>query len=641
MSGAYTSPGVESVDAGKSKTIDSKRDAQWWKAKDDDCAAIVNAVVSRIWKQQEWRREAFLRYLRMYNNQSLVGWGGRMAERSIPPGPRLSLNVVKSCCDAFTAKLTLERPKCTFLTSGGDWDLQNKAKDLEKFVDGQFYEMKFYEQSPDVVLDACVVGTGCTKIYIDGEGEDAKVCCERTQVWELGVDEKEAQYGCPRSMYQRKWVDKLVLAEMFPDAAKEILDWEASLEGDYWPAYQDSLADMIPVHMAWHLKSSAKAKDGKYALAIPNKLLCLEDWNCDYFPFSFYRRMKPLVGFWGIGLAEELIGIQQDINMMIQRAQKSLHLMAVPKWWVRTGSKIAVGTLDNDVSIVRSDEKPEVLVPPGVLPPDFWQHLERQYQRSYELSGVNQLQAQSQKPAGLNSGKALDTYSDIASERFSVASRCYQDYVLECARQIIDRAREITKPVEEGGYGNAKYSVIAVSKNASQSVEFLKTDLKENEAVLQMYPTNKLAKDPSERMQQVENLVNAGMIDPNDAPRLLEFPDLQQEWNLKYASYDLCMMMINKILHEGVVMQPRPFMDLKEALKWGQLMVLRAEIDRCPEPHLQLLREWIQSVELMDEEQEAKKRSQQPAPMMPPGMPPGAPPGMPPPGNPMQPPLAA
>ena len=698
----YQSPGATNPRPGDEKASTQKKNACWWRAPEEDRAAIVAGISQRIFRQNIGRHEDYRRWMRMYNNMLGRMWSPALAgiDRT-GGGQRLSLNVIKSCSDTFTSKMTLERPKCTFLTSGGDWSLQNKAKDLEKFVDGQFYEMKLYEDAPSVVLDACVYGDGAYKILVDGDLRDeesakyAKVIGERTPIWSLGVDTRDAIVGKPRTMVQHKMVDRGVLCALFPKKEKEIQEATPPEMGEernfpMWMIADDTTSDMIQLNMIWHLPSSPLANDGWYWIGTDNCQLDMQPWPHDYFPFAFYRRMPPLAGFYAIGIAEEgrgiqqdlnmiwhlpssplandgwywigtdncqldmqpwmhnyfpfafykrmpplagfyavgvaeeLRGIQQDINMMIQKAQAAIHLMATPKWWLQGTGAVPPGILGNDITIVRGMIKPEVMVPGGVLPADFWQHLERQYQRAFELTGINQMQAMAQKPAGLNSGKAQDTYIDIVSERFAVASRNYHDFVLEVGRQVIDRARDITKVYK-------KYAVISISKSTSQSVEFLKVDLSKEQAVLQMYPTNKLSKDPAERMAQVEQLVNAGMVDPNDAPRLLEFPDLQQEWNLKYASYEVCMWMIDSILNEGVVIQPVPFMNFAEAKKWGTLKLLVATRCKAPESHLQMLREWIQTVDQMEQEAMPKPAPAAPPGMAPPGMPPpGAPPGMPP-----------
>lgn len=629
---AYQGPGSTNKRP-SSSAFDSNKDARWWLYDNEPLrqATMVDDLVHRVFKAQQWRREAYLRYLRMYSNASISGWGGRTITQSVSPiGPRLSLNVVKSCCDAFTSKLTLERPKCTFLTSGGDWDLQQRAKDLEKFVDGQFYEMKLYELLPMIVLDSAIFGTGALKFFIEGEGEDQKVSSERTPPWELGVDEQDGQYGDPRNLYQRKYVDKLVLREMFPDSAEDIE--KAHLEEQPFPLFQDALTDMVPVYMAWHLPSGKKAKDGRYYIGIPKKVLYVGEYTRDKFPFAFYRRSQAPTGFHGIGLTEELYGIQMEINLMLQKAQRHIRLLGSGHWMVEQGSKVASGQLDNDISIIRyTGTPPQVYFPPQLLSPDFYQHLDRLYSRAFEICGISQLQASSQKPAGLNSGKALDTFADLASERFGVASHAYQDLVLHAAEHVIELAREVSKTYPE-------YSVRAVSKDSMEPVKFLDTDLESNEAVLQMYPTNKLSKDPSERMNQVEQLVNSGIVDPSDAPRLLDYPDLDSEWNMKYASFNLTMKCITSILKDGKMIQPRPFMNLGQAIKMAQMQEMLGEIKGAPEAHLEMLREWIDLAVQLEENEKAKAAPPMPGPPGPGGPPPGMPvpsPDMAPPGVPM------
>lgn len=638
----YQSPGATNPRPGTEKQTVQKRDARWWALPEEDRAAVVTSIARRIFRQNVWRHEEYRRWMRMYNNLLGRMWSPALAgiDRT-GGGQKLSLNVIKSCSDTFTSKMTLERPKCTFLTSGGDWSLQNKAKDLEKFLDGQFYEMKLYEEAPGVMLDACVYGTAAYKTIVDGDlrneeaAKHAKVIGERTPIWSIGVDTRDAIVGKPRSMVQHKMVDRGVLCALFPDKEKEINEATPPEMGEernfpMWMIADDTTSDMIQLNMIWHLPSSPLSNDGWYWIGTENCQLDMQPWKHDYFPFAFYRRMPPLAGFYGVGLAEELRGIQQDINMMIQKAQAAIHLMATPKWWLQGTGAVPPGILGNNIDIVRGMVKPEIMVPGGVLPDDFWQHLERQYQRAFEICGVNQMQAMAQKPAGLNSGKAQDTYIDIVSERFAVASRNYQDFILEVGRQTIDRARDITKVYK-------KYAVISISKSTSQSIEFLKTDLTKEQAVLQMYPTNRLSKDPAERMAQVEQLINGGMIDPNDAPRLLEFPDLQQEWNLKYASYEVCMWMIDSILNEGVTIQPVPFMNFDEAIKWGTLKLLVATRCKAPEDRLQALREWIEKLDSMKQEamppptaptQAGLPAGAPPAPGVPPGGAPAPPPAM-------------
>lgn len=566
-------------------------DARWWLRKPSEQFSIIQTLVTSIMHEQSGQRMDYARFARMYNQRSSAVWS---AGRSpvFASDRRLGLNVIKNCCDAFTAKLTQDRPKVTFLTSDGDWDLREKAKDLEKFVDGQFYEMKLYEESPRVVLDACIFGSGILHPYISGRGKDAKIKCERVKPLEILVDDIDGVDGSPRTLYRWKLIDKPTLREMFPKFAKEIEDCSpASYGSEIWNhvGKDADRSEKIPVLCAWHLRSSATANDGAYVVCIANATLFSGSWNYDYFPFVVYRRQWAPFGYWGIGLADELFGIQIEINALLQKIQRNTHLMASSHWMVEQNSRVSVGQLDNDVTTIRFSGTQPVVYAPPVMAGEVYAHLWQLYGKSYEITGISQLAAASQKPAGLNSGVALDTYADITSERFATAVRAYQDWFLSVARQVIDLAREIT------ANDNPDYSVNAVSRNAFSQVEFLKVNLDDAESVLQMYPTDKLAKDPAERLAQVQQLAQAfpNRFDEDTAIKLLGFPDVEAAENEITASDDLCRKIITKILKTGKVIEPRPIGQISRWIKIAQMMELKAEVNGASEERLELVRQWI------------------------------------------------
>jgi hypothetical protein len=51
------------------------------------------------------------------------------------------------------------------------------------------------------------------------------------------------------------------------------------------------------------------------------------------------RWSEALVGFFGVGLVEELLGIQREINKLLQQIQRGHHLIA-GHYLVENGSKV-------------------------------------------------------------------------------------------------------------------------------------------------------------------------------------------------------------------------------------------------------------------------------------------------------------
>jgi hypothetical protein len=156
---------------------------QWW----DDSSPRherVTSVFNRVASSTLWRRDVMLRHERLYHNAPLLGLGKTGTRTGAAPdifggSTKLAFNVVKSCCDAFVSELCEDRPRVTVLTSGADWGLQQRAKLLEKFVDGQFYAAKVYDTLQRMALDSCITGLGVGKVVTVGEKKKKRVAFER------------------------------------------------------------------------------------------------------------------------------------------------------------------------------------------------------------------------------------------------------------------------------------------------------------------------------------------------------------------------------------------------------------------------------------------------------------------------------
>jgi hypothetical protein len=257
----------------------------------------------------------------------------------------------------------------------------------------------------------------------------------------------------------------------------------------------------------------------------------------------------------------------------------------------------------------------------GVIP-EVYAHIDRLYQKAYELTGISQLGAEGKKPGGLNSGEALRVYNDTASRRFAVAAKLDEDATLEATGLLRDCARHLA---EKG----IQVEVASAVAGTLEHIDFAEIALGEKEHVLRAYPTSALSNDPAERIEQVVGWVKAGWIDADDARRLLDFPDLKAANDFASASYDLTMSIIDDITKKGVYLGPIPLANLQDAIKRFQLAYLQAKRRKVPEDRLNMLLTWIQ---------EAKDILEAPPDVPPPALPPGETP-LPP--EPMPPPVDA
>lgn len=532
------------------------------------------------------RREANLRHMRLYGNRNILGIGPSTYSVVGGSDDRVTLNVIKSVCDTVTSRIAKNRPAPRFLTSGGNYSLRRRARLLEKYVDAQFYTAKLYQLAPQIFLDACVFGTGIIKVC----RQDELVKLERIFPQELYVDQAEAFYGPPQNAYQVKWINRDVLLEMFPNS-QEIIKRADDFVSDNSERYElgrDSTADQVRVIEGWHLPSGPNATDGRRQIVVSSGTLVDEPWNHDYFPFVTINWSERLRGFWGIGLAEELTGLQIEINRLLMKIQKAFHLLAVPWVLVEAGSKIEKAHINNQIgAIIPFTGTPPIVRPNQTTSPEIFAHLDRLYQRAYEIAGVSQLSATSLKPAGLESGIALREYGDIETERFAIISRSYEQMFLDLALRVVDLGKEIWEE-------NPSYSVVAQrDKDTIEQVKWSDVDMSKDSYVLKVFPSSSLPRTPAGRLAMIQDLINNQLIDIEEGKRLLDFPDLERSVQLDRAASDSIDRMIENMLDEGIYEAPEPFIDHRLALKKTQAAYNKAVNDGVQERRLQLLRQFM------------------------------------------------
>ena len=601
----------------------SDSNSQWFKKKSKAFEPVF-AYIRKLDTNQANIQADNVRNMRLYGNQDYTGLGmtKTITDVSYNVQNRVTLNIVQSMIDTAVSKITKMRPRPYFLTDDGDFTLKRKAEKLTKFAEGQFYSTNFYETATQTYVDACIFGTGAIKIFI----EDNKIKAERVFIDEIKVDEKEAYYGKPRQMHHTKWVHKDVLKAAWP-AKASVIDFAASAS-DIPDLDKHRNGDMLLTIESWRLPSKSGAKDGRHTITIATADLENESYEKDYFPFVFFKWNTRPLGFFGQGIAEQLTGLQVEINKILRTIQVSMHLVSVPKLFLEASSKIVKSHLNNQIGgiIEYAGTKPD-FGSMGQVPPELFTHLERLYNRAYEIIGISQLSSQSSKPSGLNSGKALRTFADIETERFQATAKRYEQGFLDATRIMIDLAKDLAEQT-----GN--YEVKVPGAGFLKTIKWDDVNLEEDQYMLQIYPTNALSQTPSARLQEVQELMQAGLISKEDSMKLLDFPDLKSTYSMINAGVEDIERQIELMVDTGEYQTPEPFQNLKYGIVKMQQAYLKYRSEGAPEDLLENFRQWMSDDNnLMNQaaaeaqQAQANASAQAGAPMPPPGMPPegGAP----------------
>lgn len=578
-----------SVDGKKpSKLADPDASPRWWEGEDDvEVAQGVTSALNALAGSQSRRDLQTYVNARLYGNLVLMGlhtWHAPKTKAIQPTGNRnhLTFNLVQSGIDTVTAKIAKNKPKPYFLTNGGSYRQIRKAKKLDQFVDGIFYQNDYYKLAVEVFRDACVFGTGVVHVF----NRDGQVAFERVLSTELYVDEQEAFYGFPRQLHRVKLVDRRALVAQFPE-------FKGTIEPEATRQTRPSVADMVMVRESWHLPSGPSAEDGLHAITLQDQVLFKEEWKRDSFPFAFIHWSKRLYGFWGQGAAEQIQGIQYEVNALLGLIQRSMKLAGSFKMLKHKSSKVANSHLgSNEIGTIiewSGAIEPKWIVPP-VVPQEMYNQLVALKESAYEQLGVSQLSAQSQKPAGLDSGKALRELNDIESDRFQVVGQAYERLALDVAKLAIATVKEITAD-------RRSYKVKVPGNSFVSTVEWKDVCLKEDAYVMQLFPVSSLPNEPAGRLQTVQEMMQAGILTPAQGRRLLDYPDLDQVEGLANASIDYLEKIFDLMVDEGVYTAPEVYDDLQTARQMALQYYQQGKAFGLEEERLQLLRDFMSQLD--------------------------------------------
>ena len=603
-------------------------DTFWWLADEDNIHRQISKFVTVLRDEQDSYYADNAVFGGLYNGapphaRFLQGSTNYALLRQ----PRLTFNIVHSICQAATAKIAKHRPAVSFLTDGGSFSQKRKAQLFNKFIQGQFYDMRIYQVAQRAFLDSCIYGTGAIKIF----EQYGKIKAERTPPHELTLDPLEVENGnSPRQLFQTKRLSRHVLAEMFPEHRNSIVEAAAIEENEY--SEEDARkSDMIQCHEAWHLPSGPDATDGRHIICIDSITLLDEPWEKGYFPFAFMRWTENPMSFWGNGLSKEVKGIQVEINKLLARIQEQMHL-ATPKVFIEDSSKIVQAHMNNRVwGVMKYRGTPPQFFVPRAVSGEMFSHLDRLVERAYEMTGISQLPAQSKKPVGLESGRALREFSDIESERFMVVGQAYEQLFLDISEQIIELVRDVSS-------GDSSFTSKSFDrKTGLEVVKWSEIDLDHDEYVIQVKPIGSLPQTPAAKLASVNEMMLNGMFSKEEAHQLLDFPDIERANRIKNAHIDVIDMAVEKMVEDGEYIGPEPYMNLELGIKRVQAAYNLAILEDVPEERRELLRRWIsQADSLLGATKPPPPMGAPPMPGaqpgmgMPPGLPPGPPPGLPP-----------
>lgn len=590
---------------------------KWWNETKANVADALWAHFGAVEKQQAPRGKSMMKCLELYNGKERKPG---QAHILTPGGEVLSLNVVASIQRALRAKITKSRPRPWLVTDGAKQKLQERAKGMQQFITGVLYEQNAYVTGERCFDLAGIANEGWAVVYDDAERE--RVCVERAYPWEVFIDDLDGYYDSPLSYYRVRPIDREKVLAMFPDLTRG--EKEAVLRAPAWKGFPDfgfdaGGADCIKVVEGWRL-ALGKKNPGRHVIAIKGAKLLDREWTRDRCPLKRLRLEPEPVGCHGTGVVEELMGIQLEINEVAASIQEGNRKGGTVIICLEAGSKVNKEKITNAMvsTLDYTGTQPVPIIIPAVAQ-EKYNYLWALVSRAYEILGISQLTAQSQKPAGIDSGKGLRTFHEIESERFSYVVRAYEQFFLDIATGIIDAAQDLAEQVP--GF-SARYQ----ESNSIRRIKWSEVKMSDDAYVMQLYPANALRDDPAGRMSDVKDMLGLGVIDAREARMYFDFPDLSSRVDHYESSYKLALWQIDKILVEGEPKDPESYQHLPTALRLalGKYNDAR-RLGDVPAENMELLRTYIDTCRdrILGQEFQALEQALAGAPPPPPAGAPG------------------
>lgn len=626
----------------------------WWslptEAKPKDQSKLAQAMTSvakAVWEQDAWRRAESEQNLRRYSARGLVGLFSQSGY--MPDQNNLRVNVSKNVTETLVSKVGSVRPRPKLLTSGADWSQRRRVKQLQRFTDAVIKATDLHGEGKKCFRQALIHGTGVMEHSYDV----GKQTIVNRSVFplELCVDEIEAVDGRPFNLFRCRFLDRAVLKAWLPEH-KAAIERLPSADPALMPTDKTSdtvfarSRSMVQVWEAWHLATTTYRGDlvcGRRVMACDSFQICDEEWEHDYFPFSFFHWAPPQRGFWGDPALTEVRGLEKECNVLLQKAQRAMQLVGQPWILKRQGDKVSQEKITDEIAlqVEYNGQVPPTVVSHQAINPQIIEHAFLLQRKAFEQLGTNEQQVAGLKPAGIESGRGLEQLSEEHLTRFKSVTQDYEKFLaLDCTRQILRCAEELDGRLK--GLGKPGYVVKNSQGRARLKIDWSDAKVSPDDLTTEVWPTSSLPNSPAGRTEEVERWQSNGWITPQRAMTLLEFPDLDSEIDLQTADTDLVEYQLEQTLELGKDCLPEEVQNIGYAKQRFVYGIERAIQDDVPQTHLDKARLFLEALKALET---ALTPPPQPAMMGGPGPVPGVvgpaanPLGMPPQGLPPGPPM--
>lgn len=491
-------------------------------------------------------------------------------------------NEIASNVDTVTAIISTADVDPRVETDGGDWDQQQRARELEIYGEELIVAYDVLRECRGAFKECAKKGMGIVK-YGELFGQPF---CQQVLVENVVVDQNETRDNRPpRQIHEWVSADADELISRFPKFEREIENARAQrqswrIDGRYAPAFDNQVIYLDSYRLATGQKGTRGYVKGRHVISLMDCTLLDEEWS-EGFPYAVMVWSKRAKSWYGIGGAERIAGIQRALNRRNWTIEKQNDRVAFPTTFVRPNdANMVIKTSRIGAMGVCRGDYPHTVTPVAVSPETYQSRIDYKNSAAEEF-GLSRLATHGAKPAGLDSAVALREFKDQTTDRYAPQQKSYERLVLDVLLGLFGVCKKL---------GDKAPTMIRNGRYGTRKIRW--GDVELGDLRFQLQAASAMPRSPAGRLQFVIELAQAGVISTDVATRLMQHPDLESELSLYTAATEAVEECLDEIRRGGTVM-PDPFMSASICRWRGQREYLKWLVRGAPEERLEALRQFV------------------------------------------------
>lgn len=479
------------------------------KLTEDAIKRRINKIISKD-SEKYWKYERNFQYytntkaLSLKDATQTLGYNANLMNNTTSV---VRENIIFNTISALVSKIAEHTKARAYInTIKGNFEDIQVAKAAQQYFDIIFDQQNIYHIISMAFRDACIFERGW--VFVDKDNKKLK----NVLPWEIYVDGNEIVRNEP--IKQIVWKQDKFPVINLPD------DIDTS----------EVTRDEVTFIRYWN------SKDHISATIIPEmRYIKVDAWENDVVPFLTITYDDPISTKSTTSVVDLLYSIQRQVDSILDKISEAVDRSLVNIITIPNNSNIKDEKMSNKVAqIIRYDFTSEMTGNPvGIQTPapidgSYINLLNKFTDDAYQMVGISELSVTSQKPTGLDSGKALQSLENIEADRFQLQVNKVVHMYDEVARICTELFDGSILPVSND---RMKLSWKLLRKiNEKMTIQFTAVD---NESKL-----------PSGKSVEIQNLAKSGFLPVNRVPMLMYTPDLEQAYSFAMNAYNAIQTVI-------------------------------------------------------------------------------------------------